>query len=100
VDLKKLLAGIILTGILLEGCSSASMQRAQKDMQSEYGGGLNRVVTVYDNGGHVIRKYQGKIDIQEQTDSKGGSTGSDKVLFDLNGKRVILYNATVVVEEK
>ncbi|WP_177177302.1 DUF5052 family protein [Bacillus sp. MUM 116] len=91
-----ILIGTVL--VVSSGCSS--LERASKDIKSEYGGGLNRIVTVYDNAGHVIRTYEGRIDIANQTDSEGGTTGSDKVKFEVNGKRVILYNATVVVEEK
>ena len=54
-------------------------------------GGLNREITVYDHNGNIIKKYQGKCDIQ---------TNENKVLFDLDDKRIIIYNATVIAEEK
>ncbi len=41
----------------------------------------------------MIQTYEGKIDVQ---DTEYGN----KVLFDLNGKRVVIYNATVITEEK
>lgn len=56
-------------------------------------GGLDRTVTVYDSSGNQIAVYEGKIDIE---DSEYGN----KVKFDLDGKRVMLYNCSVIVEEK
>lgn len=74
--------------LLMTGCASTS--RWMKDVSSEYGGGLNRTVTVYDMQGEPIREYTGKIDVE---------ANEGKVLFDLNGKRTIIYNATVIVQE-
>lgn len=93
---KKLITGLLILGIvaLFTGCEeSESYKRHQKTIESEYNGGLNRIVTVYANDGKVIKTYEGKFDIE---DTEAGN----KVLFDSDGKRVILYNATVVVEEK
>jgi hypothetical protein len=97
---KKLIAVIgatILGAALLTGCQS--FDRAVKDMDSNLNGGLNRVLTVYDQNGKPIKTYQGKFDIDPNTDANGGTTGT-KIKFDLNGKRVIIYNATVIVEEQ
>lgn len=79
----------ILICIVSTGCSS--LKREFKDIQSEVGG-LNRVVTVYDYNGNVLKQYEGNIDIQENANGK--------VLFDLDGKRTIVYNAIVIVDEK
>lgn len=73
----------------LTGCKT--WERAFKDFESSISG-LDRVVTVYDNG-EVIRTYRGKIDIEV-------NEYGNKVKFDVNGKRVIIYNAVVVVEEQ
>ena len=81
-------AFIILTATLT-GCSS-ELSRDLKTIESNFSGGLNRTVTVYDNHGNVIKEYSGKIDVE---------TNENKVLFDLNGKRTIIYNATVIVQE-
>lgn len=75
---------------------TASGQRAQKSFASETSGGLTRVVKVYDLQGDVIGTYEGTFDIQEE---------SSKVFFDRpqedgTTKRVQIYNATVIVEEK
>ncbi len=42
--------------------------------------------------GKPIKTYSGRFDIE--------SGEGDKILFDLNRKRTIIYNATVIVEEK
>lgn len=54
-------------------------------------GGLDRTVTVYAYDGTVIKTYTGKIDISDNSDTE--------VLFDMDGKRVIITNAIVIVEE-
>lgn len=93
---KKIIIGILsmalVAALVLSGCTE-STKRSLKDTQSEWTGGLNRQVTVYAKDGTVIKTYEGKLDIE---DTESGN----KVKFDLNGKRVILYNATVIVEEK
>ena len=76
---------------MLSGC--AGWDRTVKDFDSDINGGLNRIVTVYDNTGNQIAVYEGKIDIE---DSEYGN----KVKFDLEGKRIVLYNCSVIVEEK
>ena len=75
--------------VTLVGCGQ-SWEREIKSLQSEYSGGLDRTVTVYDMQGEPIKEYTGKIDVE---------TNDGKVLFDLNGKRTIIYNATVIVQE-
>lgn len=84
---------LIVIGIgLFSAFGSQSTKRWFKSLQSEYTGGLNRTVTVYDNNGNVLREWNGKIDLEE-------STYGNKVLFDLDGKRKTVYNAIVIVEE-
>jgi hypothetical protein len=73
--------------------NTAEGKRAIKDMTSNTSGGLERTVEVYDQSGKLIRTYEGKLDVQE-------NEYGNKVLFDLNGKRTIIYNATVIVQEK
>lgn len=98
---KKSKAGLIVTLIILAiiiGCiiwffNTASGQRTIKNFQSNNLGGLERSVKVYGNNGDLITEYEGKIDIK---DTEYGN----KVLFDLNGKRITIYNATVITEEK
>ena len=70
------------------GCSSC--ERMGKSFSSEFGG-LNRIVNVYDYTGNKIATYEGNLDVEEN---------ENKVLFDLNGKRYVYYNALVEVIEK
>ncbi|WP_339314626.1 hypothetical protein [Paenibacillus sp. FSL R10-2734] len=93
-----ILVVVIVLLVAIGGCNvwywnTATGQRTIKNIKSDNTGGMNRVLSVYDQGGNLIRKYEGKIDIQ---DTEYGN----KVLFDLNGKRVVIYNATVVAEEQ
>lgn len=92
---KFIIAGII--GVLaiglclgLSGCESCS--RDVKTIQSDMSGGLDRTITVYDYNGNVIKEYKGKCDIQD-------NTYYGKVLFDMDGKRTVIYNAIVIAEE-
>jgi hypothetical protein len=73
--------------------NTAQGARDLKSWTSNTSGGLERVVEVYDQSGKLIKTYQGKLDVQD-TDY------GNKVLFDLNGKRTVIYNATVIVQEK
>lgn len=76
---------------LLGGCTGcATCQRSCKTFQSEVAGGLNRTVNVYSYDGELIATYTGRIDIEEN---------ESKVLFDMDGKRYIYYNALVEVIE-
>lgn len=83
----------IIVGCFIWYFNTASGERALKTMKSNNSGGLERVVKVYSSNGELIQTYDGKIDVE---DTEYGN----KVLFDLNGKRVVIYNATIVVEEK
>ncbi|MCK5154737.1 MAG: hypothetical protein KAQ93_10300 [Spirochaetales bacterium] len=92
--MKKII--IILAAILivttLSGCGE-SFQRSVKSFTSEYTGGLERKVEVYSSSGQLLKTYEGKLDIES-------NEYGNKVLFDFDGKRIIIYNATVIVEEK
>lgn len=48
---------------------------------------------VYSHEGELLAEYEGKFDISE-------NESGTKVKFDLNGKRTIIYNAIVIVDEK
>lgn len=74
----------------LTGC--ASCERELKSCNSDLTGGLYRVVNVYSLDGDLIASHEGLIDID---DNANGS-----VMFDLNGKRYVYYNAIVEVIEK
>jgi hypothetical protein len=80
----------IFTALMLTGCT-ASCDRQRKDIASNWGGGLNRIVNIYSLDGVLISSYEGKIDIEDRENS---------ILFDLDGKRYIYYNAIIEVIEK
>lgn len=79
--------GIIVT-LGLSGCSSCS--RMTKSVSSDFSGGMERTVTLYDNAGNKLRSWHGKIDLE---------SNDQEVFFDLNGKRVIIQGGIVVSEE-
>jgi len=70
---------------------SASFRRTIKSNISNWTGGLERTLTLYDYEGKVIRTWSGKFDI---------SNSEEEVLFDLDNKRVIIHGGIVVVEER
>lgn len=88
---KKIIATLLCAGIALmvSRCTS-EFDREMKSISSNWNGGLDRTVTVYDMQGEPIKEYTGKIDVE---------ANEGKVLFDLDGKRTIIYNATVIVQE-
>ena len=68
-------------------------KRAIKTQQSNFGGGIERKVTVYDIEGDVIAEYRGKFDV---------AYDNDRILFDdENGMRHIIYYPTgnVIIDE-
>lgn len=54
--------------------------------------GLNRKVVVYSLSGNIINTYYGKTIIEDHTNTV--------VTLDIDGKRYIFHNCTVVIEEK
>ena len=86
------IGSVVLVVALLFGMrwyfhSTESGRRAMVDQASNFGGGMERTVTVYTANGDVIAQYSGKIDIE-------GNDGG-YVLFDYDGKRYIYYNCFV-----
>lgn len=51
------------------------------------------MASLYDQNGKVIKRYKDNFDVE---DNQYGN----KFKFDVAGKRVLLYNATVIVEEE
>lgn len=91
--MKKKIVILLLSLILLvsvTGCKE--LERSVKDTKSGWTG-LDRVVYVYDNAGNLLKTYEGDIDIEI-------NEYGNKVKFELDGKRIMLNNATVIVEEK
>lgn len=85
-----ILAIIGVAAISLSGCS-AKWDREMKSTVSNWTGGLNRTVTVYDYNGQEIKSWTGKFDVTED---------DNEVYFDdENGKRVIIQGGIVINEE-
>lgn len=90
VLLKVLTLGCVFSCFAFAGC--ASCERGCKSCMSDMNGGLRRVVNVYSLDGDLIATYEGLIDIDNNTNGS--------VMFDLEGKRYVYYNAIVEVIEK
>ena len=75
-----------------------SGKRAIKDQKSEFGGGIDRVLTVYDMNGNVIKCYKGRFDVKATSDD----TNSYIKFDDENGKRHLIYytTGTIIVDEE
>jgi len=92
----KWLAGIVLFTILFICGLKAfeyvgSAKRFAKGVESNWGGGLKRIVTLYDNHGNTLKQWYGKIDI---------SDSEHEIDFIIDGRRVIVHGGIVVVEEE
>lgn len=88
-----IIGGLLAISITLSACSE-SMKRDMKDMSSEYSGGLNRTVDVYQNG-KAIKHYEGKFDIKK--------TAGKIKFIDEKGKSHIIYftgDTAVFTDEK
>ena len=90
--MKKIIATTLAATVLmlsLGGCTEAG-KRSWKSMESNWTGGLNRTVTVYDYNGNPIKSWTGHFDVSENT---------NEVWFDLDGKRVIITGGIIINEE-
>lgn len=93
--MKKLIkiVSMALCTIALFACAGcASCERAMKSCNSDLSGGMYRVINVYSLDGDLLATHEGLIDIDDNTNGS--------VMFDLNGKRYVYYNAIVEVIEK
>lgn len=89
-----LVAVVIAFGLLFWLYNTESGARVIKDTQSDFNGGIERTVTVYDIDGDLIQKYSGKFDVDYD---------SERIKFDdENGKRHVIYytTGTVIIDEK
>lgn len=83
---------------LMSSCTE-SWDRMVKDIESDYGGGLHRRITVYDYNGNVIQTWEGKFDTQ-----MGDTSGVPYVKFDRHDSsgrkvRVIVQGGIIINEE-
>lgn len=84
----------LLFGMLFYYNSTAAGKRAFKSQESNFNDGIERIVEVYDATGNLLKKYEGKFDIDYD---------DDRIIFDdENGKRHVIYypTGTVIVDEK
>ena len=91
----RIIALVLLGVVALALCScSESCDRYLKDLESDYGGGLPRTITVYDLNGNLVKEYTGKFDIE--TDNKSYILWDDEM-----GKRHIIYFSTfnIIIDE-
>lgn len=89
--MKKKIALFIVATIMICGITGcASIERGMKDIGSDFGGGLGRTINVYSMTGELIATHSGKVDIEDRENS---------ILFELNGKRYVYYNAIIEVIE-
>lgn len=72
--------------------------RALKDQQSNFNQGMERTVEVYDVNGKMIKKYEGRFDIE--TDNVNGCPYI--VFDDEKDKRHIIYytTGTIIIDEQ
>ena len=70
---------------------SQGCQRSLKSFRSDFGGGIERTVTLYDYNGDVLQEWHGTFDIAED---------NQEVYFDLDGKRIIVQGGIIVIEEE
>ena len=70
-----------------------SGKRAMKSQESNFNAGIERMVSVYDVEGGLIKSYEGKFDVDYD---------SNRIIFDdERGKRHIIYypTGTVIIDE-
>ena len=91
-NIVRILSAIVLILVLLSTFTAcASWKREIKSIKSDFGGGLDRTITVYDYNGNEIRSWSGKIDI---------SNSENEIFFDdADGHRVIIHGGIVICEE-
>lgn len=89
---KLIVVALVLVIMVVPMTRCASLRRIGKDIKSDFSGGLERTLTVYNANGDVLKTYKGKIDLE--------STEGGIVKFDLNGQRIMYYNCYVEVIEE
>lgn len=91
--MKKVIAIAVTLMVVIAATGCESWNRFKKSTVSDWGGGLNRTVSIYDATGNLLKQYTGKFDIDYT---------SERIMFDdENNKRHVIYfkNGTVFVDE-
>ena len=90
-----IIASVLVLGFMLWYFGSTEKgKRAMKTQESNFNGGIERTVKVYDIKGDIIAEYEGKFDVDYN---------ESRIIFDdERGKRHIIYykTATIVIDEK
>lgn len=90
--MKKALTLLTILIIFVLSSCTESTQRNLKSIKSNWTGGLNRKVEVYDYNGGLIKSWEGRFDVRE--------TDQNSVYFDdADGKRVIISGGIIINEE-
>ncbi|EME75375.1 DUF5052 family protein [Bacillus sonorensis] len=89
--MKKAIVTIVVLLLVALAAGCESWDRMVKDFNAS-NNGLERTATVYDLNGNKIKTYKGKFDVEV-------NDYGNKVKFDLDGKRIMISNAVVIVEE-
>lgn len=89
---KYLIVSLICVLIVcLAGC--ASTKASCKSYAIDRAGGTDRIIRIYDYQGDIIAEYEGFIWVEEQ------ESGTN-IMFEINNKRYIYYNAIFEIIEK
>ncbi len=89
---KQMFTFLLLITLVIGFFSCQVWERRFKDFTSSLSG-INRTAYVYSANGELLKVYRGKFDIEV-------NEYGNKVKFDINGKRVLMYNVSVVIEEQ
>lgn len=85
---------LVIWGIALWYYNSTEAgKRARKTQESNFNGGITRVVKVYDVEGDLIAEYTGKFDVDYD---------NDRIVFDdeNNNRHIIYYpTGTIIIDE-
>ena len=93
--MKKVILSILLVVMFIVTFSLTSCERCSQSLHS-FGSnmsGLDRKVILYDYCGDTIQIWEGDLNVVS-------NRGTQEIYFDINGKRTIIYNGIVVVQEK
>ena len=81
---------LVLVGFYaISGCGSC--MRLRKNIATDIQAGVERVATLYDYNGKVIKRWEGKMDLSNST---------IETYLLIGDKRVIIHGGIMVVEEK
>lgn len=95
ITISRIIVIISLLAIMFFCSCTESCARRCKDINSDFDGGLHRVVRVYDLNGNLVCEYEGKFDIETDHETY--------ILWDDEwGKRHIIYYSTfnIIIDEK